>query len=285
MVNGRRVYEKVGKRKRRKKFPFLVAIGAIGLIVAVAILLKKNKATGETIDTKDVYAKEVFNSIKWIDVPSGEFLMGDNHNMGSIDERPVHKVYLDSFKISKYEVTYLEIKKYLTANPEAKIYPHSTGEAKPVDSLNREEIQLFIDWLRKYTGKNIDLPTEAQWEKAARGTDQRIYPWGNKKPDCSILNYNMCVVFPTYVGSYPQDKSFYGVMDMGGNVSEMCKDFYQSRFYKISPYRNPTGPGSGQYYVVRGAHSSSKDPRASNREKIGVDEKKPNVGFRLVWNN
>ncbi len=283
IINGRRVYEQVGKRKRRKKFPFLAVLGVIGIAAAVIILLKK-KSEGESPDLKEKYAKEVFDSIEWIDVPAGEFKMGDNHGMGSRDELPVHKVYLDSYKISKYEITAKQYQKFLDIHPEILDRSlESTGSHPAVTS--RENIEIFNSWLKKYTNKDIDLPTEAQWEKAARGTDQRIYPWGNNPPDCSILNFNYCVVWPTNVGSYPLDISPYGVMDMGGNVSEICKDFYQDNYYKLSPYENPQGPapGTSSKYVIRGARANTNDPRASNRDYLHSSDK-VHIGFRIVWN-
>jgi len=289
VVDGKRVYEKVGKRKKRKKFPFVFVLATIG-IVAAAILLLKKKSDGPVVDLKEKYAKEIFNEIEWIDVPEGEFMMGDVHKMGSTDERPAHKVYLDSYKISKYEITGKQFARFVSSNPEIEIdVGVRINGFYPVENLKRDHAEQFINWLRKYTGENISLPTEAQWEKAARGTDQRIYPWGNNRPDCSILNYNGCENSRvSRVGTYPNDKSFYGVMDMGGNVSEMCKDIYQDNYYKFSPYKNPQGPENvnSNKYVVRGSNAkfSAPDPRVSNREYLEYSEVGYHVGFRIVWN-
>lgn len=289
VINGKRVYEKVGKRKKRKKFPFLVVVGVIGVIIAAAILMKKNSGN-DVPDIKSKYAKEVFDSIEWIDVPAGEFRMGDGHNMGSRDELPVHKVYLDSYKISKYEITRKTFDRFLSSHPEIVLdISVSQKNSEPVGNVKRELVLQFTNWLSQYTGNKVGLPTEAQWEKAARGTDQRIYPWGNNSPNCTILRYNWCEPWPALVGSYPQDKSFYGVMDMGGNVSEMCKDIYQDNYYKFSPYSNPQGPdpGTSNKYVIRGASISfgSKDPRASNRAYMNSNDRSYDYGFRIVWND
>ncbi|MCK4889186.1 MAG: SUMF1/EgtB/PvdO family nonheme iron enzyme, partial [Candidatus Aminicenantes bacterium] len=214
-----------------------------------------------------------------------EFLMGDNHGLGSADELPVHKVYLDSYKISKYEITYAQFDKFFRANSEMRTYYEGHGQDHPVTMVRRYEVDFFCEWVTEYSGKYINLPTEAQWEKAARGIDQRLYPWGDESPDCGKVNYNNCIGKTSPVGSYPGDISYYGVMDMGGNVSELTYDAYQEDFYSVSPYSNPLRHESdhNDYRVLRGGNWGSSDLRASRRESLHPMRFRDYIGFRVIW--
>jgi formylglycine-generating enzyme required for sulfatase activity len=129
--------------------------------------------------------------------------------------------------------------------------------------VNWDSATAYCRWLSAKTGKKYRLPTEAEWEKAARGTDQRRFPWGNSI-DRSYANYTGAQTFDTaqIVGFYDGSKrgdlqthsnaSPYGAFDMAGNVMEWCQDWYSRTYYSVSPRKNPQGPASGAYKVTRG---------------------------------
>ena len=210
-------------------------------------------------------------------VPAGNFKMGDNFGDGDARERPVHQVYLDTFYISKFEVTNGDWNKFQNdpAYNDTKLWPngrvvpkdrspywnmavnHGGGtpdsDRYPVLSVNWDAATAYCNWLSMKTGKKYRLPTEAEWEKAARGTDQRRFPWGNTI-DHDHANFAGKQKYDTgmAVGSFPKGASPYGAMDMAGNVSEWVQDWYSRDYYTVSPKKNPQGPEKGAYRVLRG---------------------------------
>jgi formylglycine-generating enzyme required for sulfatase activity len=192
-------------------------------------------------------------------VSASEFLMGsaDSDREAISDEKPQHTVYLDAFWIDKTEVTNAQYKKCVQAgacrppsraesSTRKNYYGNSQYDNYPVIWVSWNDAKTYCEW----AGRR--LPTEAEWEKAARGIDGRIYPWGNGTPNSNLLNFNMQVGDTTEVGTYPSGASPYDVLDMAGNVWELVADWYNSNYYASSPFRNPVGPSSGQYRVVRG---------------------------------
>jgi formylglycine-generating enzyme required for sulfatase activity len=235
-------------------------------------------------------------------VPAGAFKMGDNFGDGESRERPVHQVSLDAFYIGKFEVTNADWKKF-QADPaynDPKMWPNGRPVPKdqrpywtqnqnhggatpnsdnyPVLGVNWDAATAYCNWLSAKTGKKYRLPTEAEWEKAARGTDQRRFPWGNTV-DPSYANFTGAQRFDTgqVVGYYDGSKrgefqthngaSPYGAMDMGGNVMEWCQDWYSRTYYEVSPKKNPKGPEKGAYRVLRGGSFffEAQDLRAYGR--------------------
>jgi formylglycine-generating enzyme required for sulfatase activity len=217
-------------------------------------------------------------------IPAGEFSMGSEEGLSN--EKPVHKVFLDDYWIGKFPVTVGQFKKfveetgYVTDAEKGKgswqfwegewvvrldgnwknTY-FQQGDDHPVVSVSWNDAIVYSHWLSKKIGLDFKLPTAAQWEKGARGTDERKFPWGDEKPDGTKANYADIKYWNKYkdarqpdknindgytetspVGSYPKGLSPYGLLDMAGNVWEWCHDVFQADYYNISPYKNPLGP-------------------------------------------
>jgi len=185
-------------------------------------------------------------------IPEGEFIMGSPEGEGDYDERPQHTVFLDAFYIDKYEVTNAQYKQFMDATGhEAPAYwddERFNQPNQPVVGVIWHDAVAYAKW----AGKRI--PTEAEWEKAARGTDGRIYPWGNEwdNSKCNSDVGNDGYQYTAPVGSFLAGASPYGVMDMAGNVWEWVADRYGDNYYSQSPQQNPKGPDSGSMRVLRG---------------------------------
>ncbi|MBK9780388.1 MAG: SUMF1/EgtB/PvdO family nonheme iron enzyme [Anaerolineales bacterium] len=220
-------------------------------------------------------------------VPAGEFTMGSDKD----DESPIHQVYLDAFYMDIYEVTNAKYQECVvvgvcTPPQQTSSYTHSNYYGKslydnfPVINVDWNQANNYCAW------RGASLPTEAQWEKAARGTDGRTYPWG-EGISCTIANFwdgNYCVGDTTEVGSYEDGKSPYGIYDMAGNVYEWVADWYDLNYYVDSPSSNPLGPTSGQYRMLRGGAFNGSDIylRASDRSRLHPINAGSNYGFRCV---
>jgi formylglycine-generating enzyme required for sulfatase activity len=266
------------KQIKKKKFPWLIVAGLVvaGGVAAFLLMGKKGKDTPPAVNIP---------KIDWIQISAGSFKMGDNFNEGDSDERPVHTVYLDTYYISKYEVTFEQYDLFCEATGRAKpkdFYNWGRG-SRPVIDVSWEDAKAFCDWLKSKTGENVHLPTEAQWEKAARGTDQRRYTWGNGAPTSSLANYYKNVGKTMPVGSYPSGVSPYGVHDMAGNVWEWCQDWYDANYYSSSPGSNPQGPSSGSARVIRGGgwNSVADYIRSAKRDSLSPSGSTIYFGFRL----
>jgi formylglycine-generating enzyme required for sulfatase activity len=196
-------------------------------------------------------------------VPAGEFLMGSDKTKDSQafdNELPQHTVYLDAFWIDQTEVTNAEYAgcaasgqctppHETSSSNRSSYYGNSQFDSYPVINMDWSQATAYCAW----AGRR--LPSEAEWEKAARGTDSRIYPWGNDI-SCNQSNYwgkdGGCKGDTSRVGSYPSGASPYGALDMAGNVWEWVNDWFGSSYYQNSPARNPGGPDSGTSHVLRG---------------------------------
>ncbi len=188
-------------------------------------------------------------------VPAGKFWRGSEHSgKAALDESPLHKVYLDEYWIGKYPVTNAQYQAYVKANKITGWKFEPGKEQHPAANVSWEDAVGFCKWAGIASGGAVRLPTEAEWEKAARGTDKRLYPWGNQQPDNSRANYGGIIKTATPVGRFsPQGDSPYGCADMAGNVWEWTADWYSNAYYSSqSSFSNPPGPLSGTHKVVRG---------------------------------
>jgi formylglycine-generating enzyme required for sulfatase activity len=212
----------------------------------------------------------------YVYVPAGTFTMGDTTGEGWARERPAHVVELGAYYISKFEITNREWQQFVDDGyadpkfwPDGRVAPrelvpywtmannHGGGtpgsEEYPVIGVNWDAATAYCAWLSAKTGRKYRLPTEAEWEKAARGTDARRYPSGNTLArDQANFVYAQAYDTVVPVGSLAGGSSPYGAFDMAGNVMEWTQDWYDRDYYAVSPRRNPQGPATGAYRVVRG---------------------------------
>lgn len=234
-------------------------------------------------------------------IPAGWFVMGTNEHgvfekATAFDEErqrwtvgaPPHRVHLNTFYIDETPVTCAEYKIFLDAHPDhaaprdwdqrRRIFPRGK-EKHPVVYVSWQDAEEYASW----SGKR--LPTEAQWEKAARGTDARLYPWGNEFDPARCNSWERGIRNTTPVTQYaPIGNSPYGVMDLAGNVWEWCQDWYDPDYYPSSPRFDPAGPSEGIFRVVRGG-AWSTDPeskRATHRGYCFEFFDNVLVGFRCV---
>jgi sulfatase modifying factor 1 len=220
-------------------------------------------------------------------IPAGPFLRGTMS--GGFDERPQRTIYLDTFSIDRYEVTNHHYQQFALATGHRKAGPPSRyaksigrmrGTNQPIVYVSWDDAVAYCRW------KGKRLPTEAEWEKAMRGSDGRLWPWGNQeKPNGA----NWARVQDGYdvtarVGTFQTDKSPYGVMDGAGNVMEWVADWYQEAYYKDSPDKDPKTPEYGIYRVMRGGAytTTGADIRITSRSKMVPDFRDETIGFRCA---
>jgi len=212
-------------------------------------------------------------------VPAGPFMMGCNASVDSDcheDEKPYHQVTLPAFTIDLHEVTGSE---YAACSAAGVCPAADTSQSNgPVVLTTWSAASAFCTW------KGKRLPTEAEWEKAARGTDGRIYPWGNSAPDCTRAQTASCGGTPGPVGAHPAGASPYGVLDMAGNVWEWVADWYQTDYYAQSPSESPPGPSTGTNRIRRGGATAFTDPapRVSLRVSTPPNTADTTTGFRCA---
>ena len=197
-------------------------------------------------------------------IPAGSFLMGTSEAQLATmlkahpaykrerytHEMPQHPVYLDAYYLYKNDVTVAEYRTFCTATGRKMPAAPDWGwiDTHPMVNVSWTDAKAYSDWA------GVVLPTEAQWEKAARGTDGRVYPWGNDW-DAAKCSNSVGATHPgktSPVGAFPAGASPYGCLDMAGNVWQWCADWYGADYYTTSPAKNPTGPSTGTGRVLRG---------------------------------
>jgi formylglycine-generating enzyme required for sulfatase activity len=224
-------------------------------------------------------------------VSAGAFLMGstDTDKSAKANEKPQHTVTLDAFWIDQTIVTNAMYQKCVQAGKcaapsdkssatRSNYYDNAKFGSYPVIYVSWDDAQAYCAWAGR------SLPTEAQWEKAARGTDGRLYPWGSQAPSCSLANFYRCQGDTSAVGSYLAGASPYGALDMAGNVWQWVADWYSHTHYEYA-YRqpsNPTGPASGQYKVLRGGSWGYGNLRTADLNIMDPPGRSSDIGFRCA---
>ena len=213
-------------------------------------------------------------------VPGGSFVMGH----GSSDN-PEHTVNVGNFWIYTTKVTNKQYALCVTlgqCTPPDETdnlgYTDFTHQNDPVVGVTYSQAAAYCSYV------NGSLPTEAQWEKAARGAQGDIYPWGNDAPSCDLLNFNNCVRQTTDVTKYPRGQSPYGALDMEGNAFEWVADWYDAYYYRTGPDRDPTGPDTGRARVIRSSsyRSDAGQLPVYTRYFASPGDHRRDLGFRCV---
>ena len=210
-------------------------------------------------------------------------------NFAQPDELPQHRVYVSEFFISKFEITHAQYAVYAQAN-NLPFEVHSAQANFPAVYVRWPEAMAFCEWLSQAIGKPVRLPTEAEWDKAARSTDGRLYPWGDQW-DPTALNTSgdgASDAMPVDAHS-PAGDSPYGAADMVGNVWEWTADWYAPDTYaeRVMPFvkiSDPTGPATGSHRVMRGGSHFFRQSgtRAARRFKYNPNYRCYDIGFRVV---
>jgi formylglycine-generating enzyme required for sulfatase activity len=263
-------------------------ISAIIIATEIPVSVITSTPTQISTPTATILPAEITDSkgVQMMLIPAGEFTMGSNTGDG--DEKPVHKVYLDAYYMDKLEVTNVFYSACVSADAckppthkdaftRSSYYGNPQYDDYPVVYVNWDMAKTYCEW------RSARLPTEAEWEKAARGTDAPTYPWG-QAVECQKANYQACIDGTSPAGYFEDGKSPYGVYDMAGNVWEWVADWYSENYYGISLRSNPLGPDSGQARVMRGGSwtRSEYDIRTSNRIRYASTYDNFDVGFRCA---
>ncbi len=221
-------------------------------------------------------------------IPEGAFRMGADGTDALEDEKPQHEVWLDRSEMDRDEVTTGHYAEFLASTTRPAPWQWESVDLsqhsdRPVIGVSWFDAEAYCRW----RGKR--LPTEAEWEKAARGTDGRLFPWGNQSPRDALANFGLGARFSysqvlAPVERYEQGRSPYGLSQMAGNVGEWVADWYGSAYYETGARRNPSGPELGSFRVVRGGSWSDlpKYLLTYGRFKLPPETRNSYTGFRCA---
>lgn len=227
-------------------------------------------------------------------IPAGEFQRGRSHDLPDDklkwypelmkDDRPVRRIYIDAFYLDEHEVTNQQYAGFVKAGKHRAPYNWPKGEL-PASAANLPVVDVSWDDAAAYarwTGKR--LPSEAEWERACRGlVEGAKYPWGERDPVKKDARYNVLEGPAEVCGAA---RNYFGLCDMVGNVWEWCADWYDKDYYEKAPERNPAGPQTGMYRVLRGGSWADvpKYLTCAYRSWARAGERSPNIGFRCAKN-
>jgi sulfatase modifying factor 1 len=220
-----------------------------------------------------------------VEIPGAWFLMGSDS--GQDCERPVHRVWVDIFLLAASQVTNAEYERFAksTATPLPPFWTEANFNhpQQPVVGVSWFDADRYCSWLAAQTGRPYRLPTEAQWERAARGDiEQKNFPWGDEPPQ-SLPDYaTRWLTGPEHIGQYTANA--FGLYNICDNVHEWCSDWYDANYYATSPERNPTGPQQGLRKASRGGswRHHVKVSRCSARSSIPPEFHYADYGFRIA---
>jgi formylglycine-generating enzyme required for sulfatase activity len=218
-------------------------------------------------------------------IPEGSFLMGCGQ--GASNEKPVHRVWVDRFSIAPTAITNHLYQFFLTDTsreiPLGFSDPRFNHPDQPVTSPSWFDATAYCQWLAERTGKAYRLPTEAEWERAARGgLEGKLYTWGDEPPQSQTRYFQLWATGPEQVGRRPPN--LFGLYDISENVHEWCADWFDESYYSVSPERNPQGPVSGNRRSSRGGswRHQIKITRVAARSSIPPELRYSDYGFRCA---